>query len=169
MRCAPPAPYGAERDRFCGTGVAAAAPLMVRFRRVGGEVVIWNGAMHPRRTLDPAEPEFGNATRSAARPSHEDMIATARSMQEFGRLRRRTTAFIAPVGLLFFAWYMTYAVLSAYARDWMGQPVLGSVNAGTLLGLAQFVTTAVITAVYVVYQRRRLAPLENALTEGVGQ
>lgn len=114
-----------------------------------------------------AAAEFGNASEQLQpRQAQQPSTAQIRESPEFEQLRRRTVGFIAPVGFAFFAWYMAYAVLSAYARDWMGQTVFGSVNAGMLLGLAQFASTALITAAYVVHQRR-LQPLERAAAEEV--
>ena len=56
-------------------------------------------------------------------------------------------------------WYLAYVLLAGYAPEFMATPVFGNVNVGLLIGLAQVVTTFVITMVYVSYANRRLDPL----------
>ena len=77
---------------------------------------------------------------------------------EFVSLRRRLRRFVFPLSLLFFAWYMTYVLLAAYAHDFMSIKVAGEINVAIVLGLLQFVTTIVITAVYVRFANRTLDP-----------
>jgi uncharacterized membrane protein (DUF485 family) len=77
---------------------------------------------------------------------------------EFLVLRRRLRRFVFPVSLLFFAWYMTYVLLAAYAHDFMSRKVAGQVNVALVLGLLQFVSTIVVTALYLRYARRRIDP-----------
>ena len=48
-------------------------------------------------------------------------------------------------------------------HDFMATPVIGSVNVGLLFGLGQFVTTFVITMLYVRYANRRLDPLAEKI------
>src|SRR5579884_3654138 len=67
--------------------------------------------------------------------------ATIRSGAEFVLLRRRLRWFVFPMSALFMIWYMTFVLLAAYAHGFMSTPVLGLVNVGMLLGLAQFVST----------------------------
>ena len=78
--------------------------------------------------------------------------------REFVSLRRRFRAFVFPMSLAFFAWYMTYVLLAAYAHDFMSRKVFGQVNVAILLGLGQFASTAVITWLYLRYARRQLDP-----------
>ncbi|MDT7726880.1 MAG: hypothetical protein QOI21_3456 [Actinomycetota bacterium] len=77
---------------------------------------------------------------------------------EFQVLRQRLRRFVFPMSLLFFTWYMTYVLLAAYAHDFMSRKVAGHVNVAIVLGLLQFVTTIVITAVYLRFARRRIDP-----------
>lgn len=77
---------------------------------------------------------------------------------EFLVLRRRLRGFVFPVSLLFFAWYMTYVLLAAYAHDFMSRKVVGQINIALVLGLLQFVTTIVVTMLYLRYARRRIDP-----------
>jgi uncharacterized membrane protein (DUF485 family) len=77
---------------------------------------------------------------------------------EFISLRRRLRRVVFPLSLLFFAWYMTYVLLAAYAHDFMSVKVVGEINVAIVLGLLQFVTTIIITAVYVRFANRTLDP-----------
>ncbi|MBB5068037.1 uncharacterized membrane protein (DUF485 family) [Saccharopolyspora gloriosae] len=70
--------------------------------------------------------------------------------------------------LLVLAWYFTYVALGAYAEDFMSRPVFGVVNMGIVLGLLQFVTTAIVTVVYGRYVRKRIDPLVDRLREQEG-
>lgn len=91
------------------------------------------------------------------RPAGPDYTAIQAS-PEFVALRRRFRGFVFPLSFAFFAWYMTYVLLAAYAHDFMSRKVFGQVNVAILLGLGQFVSTALITWLYLRYARRRLDP-----------
>jgi len=78
--------------------------------------------------------------------------------REFVSLRRRFRAFVFPLSFAFFAWYMTYVLLAAYAHDFMSTKVFGQVNVGILLGVGQFASTALVTWLYLRYARRHLDP-----------
>ncbi|MET0136299.1 MAG: DUF485 domain-containing protein [Kibdelosporangium sp.] len=77
---------------------------------------------------------------------------------EFQELRSLLRRSVFPVTLLFFAWYLGYVVLAAYATDFMAQRVLGTVNVGLLLGVLQFASTVTITLWYRLFARRRIDP-----------
>ena len=105
----------------------------------------------------PAGPDpAGTAPRRATR-AEPDYLAIQAS-PEFISLRRRFRGFVFPLSFAFFAWYMTYVLLAAYAHDFMSRKVFGQVNVAILLGLGQFVSTALITWLYLRYARRRLDP-----------
>jgi uncharacterized membrane protein (DUF485 family) len=63
----------------------------------------------------------------------------------------------------FLLWYLTYVLLACFARDLMAVPVADGINVGLVIGLLQFVSTFVISTVYVVYARLRLDPLAERL------
>ncbi|HKN56961.1 MAG TPA: DUF485 domain-containing protein [Amycolatopsis sp.] len=91
-----------------------------------------------------------------------------RQSREFVSLRRRLRAFAFPMSFVFFAWYMTYVLLAAYAHDFMSRKVFGQVNVGMALGIGQFVSTALITWLYLRYARRHLDPRVAELRERAG-
>jgi uncharacterized membrane protein (DUF485 family) len=92
---------------------------------------------------------------------------------EFRALRRRMRGFAFPMAAAFLLWYLAFVLLASYARDLMARPVLGEINLGLALGLAQFVTTFALTAGYVRYARNRLDPLaaqiRTAVEDGPGR
>ena len=82
---------------------------------------------------------------------------------EFRALRRRMRGFAFPMVAAFLLWYLAFVLLASYARDLMATPVLGVINLGLVIGLAQFVSTFALTAGYVRYARRRLDPLAEKI------
>ncbi len=89
----------------------------------------------------------------------------AQASPEFVELKRRFRSFAFPMTAAFLAWYLLYVLLSTYASDFMGTKVVGNVTLGILLGLGQFVTTFVITHVYVAHANKRTDPLSDEMRE----
>lgn len=109
-----------------------------------------------RPSLDDPPPPPGAdglAARSAA--MHDD--------PRFRELRGRLLRFVVPLSLAFFAWYLLYVLMSAFARGVLGTEVTGSVNLALLFGLMQFATTFAIAVWYSRYAARRLDPLADEL------
>ena len=94
----------------------------------------------------------------------EEYLA-AQDSPEFQELKRRFRRFAFPMTVAFFTWYLLYVLLSTYAHDFMSTRVLGNVNVGLLLGLAQFLTTWVITHLYVAHANRRTDPIADEMRE----
>jgi uncharacterized membrane protein (DUF485 family) len=95
-------------------------------------------------------------------PTGEQFIAMQAS-PEFQELRSRLRRFVFPMTAFFLIWYATYAVLGAFAHDFMATKVFGNVNAGLLIGLGQFLTTFIITGLYVRFANRELDPRAAAI------
>ena len=89
--------------------------------------------------------------------------AQAQASPEFVELKRRFRRFAFPMTVAFLAWYLLYVLLSTYAPDLMATPVFGNVNLGILLGLGQFVSTFVITHLYVAHANRRTDPISDEM------
>jgi len=87
----------------------------------------------------------------------------AQESPEFVELRRRFRSFAVPMTVAFLAWYLLYVLLSTYAHDFMATKVFGNVNIGILLGLAQFVTTFLITQLYVRHAGRSTDPVADEM------
>ncbi len=84
---------------------------------------------------------------------------------EFQDLRRRLRRFVFPTTAFFLTWYAVYVLLATYAPDFMATKVIGNVNLGIVLGLGQFVTTFIITALYVKFAGRELDPRSAAIRD----
>nr|WP_236751057.1 DUF485 domain-containing protein [Actinoalloteichus hymeniacidonis] len=84
---------------------------------------------------------------------------------EFGDLRRRLRNFVFPMTALFLGWYLLYVLLADYAHEFMSIKVIGNINVGLILGLLQFVSTFLITTLYVRFANRKLDPLADRIRE----
>jgi uncharacterized membrane protein (DUF485 family) len=87
----------------------------------------------------------------------------AQASPEFVELKRRFRRFAFPMTFAFLAWYLLYVLLSTYANDFMATDVFGNVNIGILLGLGQFVSTFVITHLYVAHADKRTDPIADEM------
>lgn len=82
---------------------------------------------------------------------------------EFVELRRRFRRFAFPMTVVFLTWYLLYVLLSTYASDFMAKQVFGNVNVGIILGLLQFVSTFVITTMYVRHANKNNDPIADKI------
>ena len=101
-------------------------------------------------------------TDSPPAPTGAQFLATQAS-PEFQELRTRLRRFVFPMTAFFLIWYGLYVLLGAFAHDFMATKVFGNVNAGLLIGLGQFVTTFVITGLYVRFANKELDPRAAAI------
>jgi uncharacterized membrane protein (DUF485 family) len=95
-------------------------------------------------------------------PTGEQFV-TIQNSPEFAELRRKLRRFVFPMTALFVAWYATYVLLGAFAHDFMAIKVFGNINVGLLIGLGQFLTTFIITGLYVRFANRELDPRAAAI------
>jgi uncharacterized membrane protein (DUF485 family) len=86
---------------------------------------------------------------------------------EFVDLRRRLRRFVFPMSVGFLVWYLVYVLLASYAPDFMAIKVFGNINIGLIIGLLQFVSTFVITTIYVRYANKHLDPAAERLREQI--
>lgn len=82
---------------------------------------------------------------------------------EFQELKTRFRRFVFPLSVAFLVWFLLYVLLAAYAHDFMARPLFGNINVGIVLGLGQFLTTFVITMMYVRFANRRLDPISTSI------
>ena len=82
---------------------------------------------------------------------------------EFQELRSRLRRFVFPMTVIFLVWYGIYVALGAFAHDFMATKVWGDVNVGLIIGLGQFLSTFVITGLYVRFANRELDPRAEAI------
>ncbi len=105
------------------------------------------------------EPTSTTPGQDTERTVYEQMQATP----EFQGLKRTLRRFIFPATVGFLAWYLLYVLMSAYARDFMGQQVLGNINVAYVFGLLQFISTFAIAFVYSRYADRHFDPVADRL------
>lgn len=96
----------------------------------------------------------------------EVWIDTQRS-SDFRTLRQRLRKFVFPVSAIFLGWYLIYVLLADYAHGFMSIKLAGNINVGLVLGLLQFVSTFVITTLYVRFANKNLDPVAERIRESV--
>jgi uncharacterized membrane protein (DUF485 family) len=102
--------------------------------------------------------------RTGGPPSDVDW-EEVQSSPEFTELRRRLRGFVFPMTAAFLSWYLLYVLMATYAREFMSHKLVGNVNVGLVFGLLQFVSTFLITGLYVRYANSRLDPLAEQIRE----
>jgi uncharacterized membrane protein (DUF485 family) len=86
---------------------------------------------------------------------------------DFQELRSRLRRFVFPMSGAFLAWYLLYVLLASYAPALMAVKLVGNINVGLVIGLLQFVSTFVITTLYVRFAAQRLDPLAHDLRDRI--
>lgn len=94
-----------------------------------------------------------------------DVWEEAHNSAEFQQLRTRLRRFVFPMTALFLLWYLLYVLLADYAHPFMATKLAGNINVGLVFGLLQFVSTFVITGLYVRYANRNLDPIAEKIRE----
>ncbi len=97
------------------------------------------------------------------RPPEITVYEQVQASPEFVQLKRKLRNFIFPMSAAFLLWYLAYVLLATYAPAFMTTKVLGNINVGLIIGLSQFVTTFLITMLYVRYANRQIDPLAEHL------
>ncbi len=86
---------------------------------------------------------------------------------DFAELRHRLRRFVFPMTAVFLVWYLVYVLLADYAHGFMSTKVIGNINVALIMGVLQFVSTFVITGLYVRYANRRLDPKAEQIRAGI--
>ena len=82
---------------------------------------------------------------------------------QFQELRSKFRAFAFPMTVAFLVWYFLYVLLAVYATDFMGTRVFGNITWGLIIGLGQFVSTFLITFIYIRFANRVVDPRAEAI------
>ena len=98
-----------------------------------------------------------------ASSAHRAAFIETQKSPEFQELRSRLRRFVFPMTAFFLIWYAIYVLLGAFAHDFMATNVIGNINVGLVLGLGQFVTTFLITGLYVKFANKVLDPRAAAI------
>jgi uncharacterized membrane protein (DUF485 family) len=115
-----------------------------------------------RFTLDQSGASAVSTTESRPAPTSQEFIAMQAS-PEFQELKSRLRRFVFPMTAFFLIWYGIYVLLGAFAHDFMATEVWGNINVGLIIGLGQFLTTFIITGIYVRFANRQLDPRSAAI------
>lgn len=83
----------------------------------------------------------------------------------FSELRRTHRGFVFPMTALFLLWYLAFVILAAFWPEIMAIGVVGNINLGLVLGLSQFATTFLITALYVSFTNKKLDPKSSVIRQ----
>jgi uncharacterized membrane protein (DUF485 family) len=100
---------------------------------------------------------------AATPPASGQNFVAVQASPELQELRDRLRRFVFPMTAVFLIWYFAYVMLGAFAHDFMATKVWGDINVGILIGLGQFVTTFLITFIYVRFANRELDPRAAAI------
>ncbi|MFC0429277.1 DUF485 domain-containing protein [Kutzneria buriramensis] len=99
---------------------------------------------------------------AAATPATTDW-SEVQASPDFAELRRRLRGFVFPMAGLFLAWYLLYVLLADYAHGFMSTKLFGNITVGLVFGLLQFVSTFVITGLYVRFANRVVDPAADKI------
>ena len=97
-------------------------------------------------------------------PTQAGYVAMQESA-DFQELRRRYRGWVLPVAAGSLVWYFAYVLLTTYAPGFMSQKLIGNINVGLVAGLLQFVTTFLVTALYIRHADKVLDPVSARLRE----
>lgn len=95
----------------------------------------------------------------------ERLYTTVQGSDDFRGLRRSFRAFVFPWTVAFMAWYLLYVVMSIWARDFMGQQIVGNLNVGYVFGLLQFISTFFIATLYSRHANRKFDAMAEQIAD----
>ncbi|MDY3126839.1 MAG: DUF485 domain-containing protein [Corynebacterium sp.] len=107
-------------------------------------------------------PSTGTAPPRRRQPTAEEFKAMQKSPQ-FMELRGTYRRFAFPMTLAFMVWYLSYVVLGVFAPNLMSIEVFPGWNVALIFGLLQFLTTFLITWIYVRYANKNIEPRSAAI------
>lgn len=84
---------------------------------------------------------------------------------EFAHLTKTFRGFAFPMAVAFFVWYALYVGFSTMAQEFMSAKVFGNITVGFIFGILQFVSTFLITWLYIRHMNRKVDPLATKLRE----
>ena len=108
----------------------------------------------------PQDPSAGGVSRRT--PDAAEFAAMQASPQ-FQELRSKFRSFVFPMTIAFLVWYFLYVLLSIYATTFMGTKAFGNITWGLIIGLGQFVSTFLITYLYIRFANREIDPRAESI------
>jgi uncharacterized membrane protein (DUF485 family) len=123
----------------------------------------------PRRRGDAAgEPLRSGSGRSARLRAEAEMAHTCERLSvdpRFVKLRRRFALQSGVLVVSFLASYMSYLLLSAYARDFMSVQIVDSVNVALVMGMGQFLLTFLLAWAFGRFSARAIDPIAEEIRD----
>lgn len=101
---------------------------------------------------------------SRREPTPQEFVEM-RDSSQFSKLRGTYRKFTFPMTVAFFVWYVLYVLAAVFAPDFMAIELGGGWNVGLIFGLAQFLTTFIITYIYVNYANKNIEPQSAAIRQ----
>jgi uncharacterized membrane protein (DUF485 family) len=98
-------------------------------------------------------------------PPEQGRYVAVEHSPEFAALRKAFRGFVFPTTIAFLVWYGLYVILSAYARGFMSHKLVGNINVALVFGLLQFVSTFLITQLYVRHAGRSTDPIADEMRD----
>lgn len=83
---------------------------------------------------------------------------------QFQNLRKTYLSFVIPMSVVFAVWYFAYVLTAVYLPGLMAVDIMG-LNFAMWFGMAQLLTTFLITGMYVWYANTRIEPKAAAIRE----
>ena len=83
--------------------------------------------------------------------------------EDFQELRRTHRSFVFPMTAFFLIWYIAFVIAAAFFPDFMAIPVWANIILVLVLRLAHFLTTFVITGLYVWFSNSKMDPKSSAI------
>ncbi|MFF0449265.1 DUF485 domain-containing protein [Streptomyces sp. NPDC004609] len=146
---------GADARPGTNTDNRAADDGLFAERRCTGGRLFTDGVFAGEWSAD----EWSAGEREADRASGDadvmDIYLEVQRSAAFQEVRSRYRRFVVPAALAFLLWYLAYVVAATAAPGLMARPVAGAVNVAMLAGLAQFLTTFLLTWAYSRHARLR--------------
>lgn len=102
---------------------------------------------------------------NAVLPGRVDHAAVARS-QEFRDLVQKRRRFVVVALGAAAAWFVSFALLAAFARGFMQHIITPGLSVAYVLGLSQFVLVWGVTAAYLRVSRLTLDPMQARVVAG---
>lgn len=105
-----------------------------------------------------------NLPKVGGTPDPEAYIRVQKTPQ-FIELRHRYRRFAFPMTAAFLIWYFMFVFAAIFAPKWMATPLPVVGNIGIAFGLLQFVSTGLITWLYIRHANNKLDPLATEIRD----
>ncbi len=93
----------------------------------------------------------------------DERLLSAQRSDDFVELKKRFRGFVFPMTAVFLGWYLLYVIASGWARDFMGQKLVGNINVALVFGLLQFASTFLIARLYERHMDNKVDPVAARL------